>query len=155
MQRASKYNEAPPVNFAPRVRGQLVQLIINQGTIFSNWIKFAITVQGALAAGLGFALSDAKYRVFGLIMALLGIGTALGFAAILVRQAQWLMWFAQRWNSLATTSEIFPTRPGEIVRLNPGRVAMLVGGCLLLVAIAWIVIFVVVLLNAAPEGAVE
>jgi hypothetical protein len=142
-------------NTLSALRTQLVRLIINQGTIFSNWIKFAITVQGALAAGLGFALSDAKYRVFGLIMALLGIGTALGFAAILVRQAQWLMWFAQRWNSLATTSEIFPTRPGEIVRLNPGRVAMLVGGCLLLVAIAWIVIFVVVLLNAAPEGAVE
>src|SRR5262249_51604241 len=98
-------------------------LIINQGTIFSNWIKFAITVQGSLAAGLGFALSDAKYQVFGLIIALLGIVTALGFAAILVRQAQWLTWFAQRWNSLAMTSEIFPTRPGEIVRLNPGRVA--------------------------------
>src|SRR6266536_3577683 len=48
------------------LRTQLVRLIINQGTIFSNWIKFAITVQGALAAGLGFALSDAKYRVFGL-----------------------------------------------------------------------------------------
>jgi cell division protein FtsN len=32
---------------------------------------------------------------------------------------------------------------------------MLVGGCLLLVAIAWIVVFVVVLLNATPEGAVE
>ena len=142
-------------NTLSALRGQLVRLIINQGTTFSNWIKFAITVQGALAAGLGFALSDAKYRVFGLIMALLGIGTALGFAAILVRQAQWLMWFAQRWNSLATTSEIFPTRPGEIVRLNPGRVAMLVGGFLLLVAIAWIVIFVVVLLNAAPEGEVE
>src|SRR5262249_14230543 len=57
--------------------------------------------------------------------------------------------------SLATTSEIFPTRPGEIVRLNPGRVAMLVAGCLLLVAIAWIVIFVLVLRNVAPEGAVE
>jgi len=142
-------------NTLSALRGQLVQLIINQGTIFSNWIKFAITVQGSLAAGLGFALSDAKYQVFGLIIALLGIVTALGFAAILVRQAQWLMWFAQRWNSLATTSEIFPTRPGEIVRLNPGRVAMLVGGCLLLVAIAWIVAFVVVLLNAAPEGAVE
>jgi len=142
-------------NTLSALRTQLVRLIINQGTIFSNWIKFAIIVQGALAAGLGFALSDAKYRVFGLIMALLGIGTALGFAAILVRQAQWLMWFAQRWNSLAMTSEIFPTRPGEIVRLNPGRVAMLVGGCLLLVAIAWIVIFVVVLLNAAPEGAVD
>src|SRR5262247_395158 len=92
-------------NTLSALRGQLVQLIINQGTIFSNWIKFAIIVQGALAAGLGFALSDAKYRVFGLIMALLGIVTALGFAAILVRQAQWLMWFAQRWNSLATTSE--------------------------------------------------
>jgi hypothetical protein len=101
-------------NTLSALRAQLVQLIINQGTIFSNWIKFAITVQGALAAGLGFALSAAKYRVFGLIMALLGIGTALGFAAILVRQAQWLMWFAQRWNSLDTTSEIFPTRPGEI-----------------------------------------
>src|SRR5262245_64702081 len=101
------------------------------------------------------SLSEAKYRVCGLIMALLWIGTALGFAAILVRQAQWLMWFAQRWNSLATTSEIVPTRPGEIVRLNPGRVAMLVAGCLLLVAIAWIVIFVLVLRNVAPEGAVE
>ena len=107
-------------NTLSALRTQLVQLIINQGTIFSNWIKFAITVQGALAAGLGFALSDAKYRVFGLIIALLGIVTSLGFAAILVRQAQWLMWFAQRWNSLAMTSEIFPTRPGEIVRLNPG-----------------------------------
>src|SRR5262245_35898205 len=138
-------------NTLSALRTQLVQLIINQGTIFSNWIKFVITVQGALAAGLGFALSDAKYRVFGLIMALLGIVTSLGFAAILVRQAQWLMWFAQRWDSLATTSEIFPARPGEIVRLNPGRVAMLVGGCLLFVAIAWIVVFVVVLLNAGLE----
>src|SRR5262249_28493032 len=75
-------------NTLSALRTQLVRLIINQGTIFSNWIKFAITVQGALAAGLGFALSDAKYRVFGLIMALLGIVTSLGFAAILVRQAQ-------------------------------------------------------------------
>ena len=83
-------------NTLSALRTQLVRLIINQGTIFSNWIKFAITVQGALAAGLGFALSDVKYRVFGVIMALLGIVTSLGFAAILVRQAQGLMWFAQR-----------------------------------------------------------
>ena len=49
-------------NTLSALRTQLVRLIINQGTIFSNWIKFAITVQGALAAGLGFALTDAKYR---------------------------------------------------------------------------------------------
>src|SRR5215510_4973591 len=139
-------------NTLSALRGQLVQLIINQGTIFSNWIKFAITVQGSLAAGLGFALSDAKYQVFGLIIALLGIVTALGFAAILVRQAQWLMWFAQRRNSLATTSEIFPTRPGEIVRLNLCCVAMLLGGCLFFLSIAPFFIFVVFFMNAAPSG---
>ena len=40
-------------NTLSALRGQLVQLIINQGTIFSNWIKFAITVQGKLGGWIG------------------------------------------------------------------------------------------------------
>jgi hypothetical protein len=32
------------------LRTELVRLIIQQGTIFTNWVKFAITVQGGLAA---------------------------------------------------------------------------------------------------------
>jgi hypothetical protein len=55
------------------LRGQLVQLLIQQGTIYSNWVKFAITVQGGLIAGLAFVLSDVtKYRVLGLLVAFFG-----------------------------------------------------------------------------------
>src|SRR5262249_19847331 len=105
------------------LRTQLGPLSINPGAIFSHWVECAVNIRCASEARVGVSLSDDECRVVGVIMALLGTVPSLGFAAILVRQAQWLMWFAQRWNSLATTSEIFPTRPGEIVRLNPGRVA--------------------------------
>jgi hypothetical protein len=37
----------------PALRTQIVELISQQGTIFTNWVKFAITVQGGLAAALG------------------------------------------------------------------------------------------------------
>jgi hypothetical protein len=127
------------------LREQVVQLTINQSTIYSNWIKFAITVQAGLAAGLGFVLKDAKYAVFGLMIAFFGIATAILFAAILRRHAQWSVWYVERWKCLATTSEIFPTRPGEIAGQKLGPVAWSVVGFLLLVALAWIVIFTLVL----------
>jgi hypothetical protein len=69
------------------LRTELVQLIVNQSTIFTNWIKFAITVQGGLAAGLGVVLgwnALAKYRPLGLIIACFGIAAAVLFAKILI-----------------------------------------------------------------------
>jgi hypothetical protein len=73
------------------LRAELVKLIINQGTIFSNWVKFVITVQGGSAAGLVFVLRDVtNYRVIlSFIIALFGFLTALLFAIILPRHAQW------------------------------------------------------------------
>jgi hypothetical protein len=125
---------------------ELVKLIINQSTIFSNWIRFAITVQGGLIAGLGFVLGDVtKYRVLGFMVAGFGLLTALLFARILHRHAQWGVWYIDISTSLAATSKIFPTQPGEIARQKLGPVAWSVTWFLLLVAIAWIVIIFVVL----------
>jgi hypothetical protein len=92
------------------LRLQLVQLIIQQGNIFSNWVKFAITVQGGLAAGLGAVLLSglAKYRLLGLIIAFFGIATAALFAKILVRHVQWAHWYISRGKELASAREIFP-----------------------------------------------
>jgi hypothetical protein len=129
------------------LRAELVKLIINQERIFSNWVKFAITVQGGLAAGLAFVLSDvAKYRVLGFIIAIFGVLTAVLFAAILVRHTQWSVWYLRRWNNLAATSEIFPARKGEIRKLIPGPITCSVVAFLLLVATASIVIFFMVVL---------
>jgi hypothetical protein len=86
------------------LRAELVKLIIHQERIFSNWVKFAITVQGGLAAGLGFVLSDVtKYRALGFIIAIFGFVTALLFAGILYRHIQWSVWYVRR----PATSEIF------------------------------------------------
>src|SRR3954469_5235442 len=86
------------------LRLQLVQLIIQQGNIFSNWVKFAITVQGGLAAGLVavFVSGLAKYRLLGLIIAFFGIATAALFAKILVRHVQWAHWYISRGKELAS-----------------------------------------------------
>jgi hypothetical protein len=137
------------------LRTQLVQLIIQQGTIFSNWVKFAITVQGGLAAGLGAVLLStlAKYRLLGLIIAFFGVATAALFAKILVRHTQWGAWYVCRGRDLAKTPQIFP-QPGEIpaVKLKElterkkwkelGPVIRPILFFLLLVAIAWAVVFV-------------
>jgi hypothetical protein len=48
------------------VRAQLVQLIIQQATIFTNWVKFAITVQAGLAAGLGAVYRSPRRPTAGL-----------------------------------------------------------------------------------------
>jgi hypothetical protein len=107
---------------------QLVKLIIQQGTIFSNWVKFVITVQGGLVAGLAFVLRYVPdYRVvLGPIIALFGVATALLFAGILRRHAQWSVWYLRR----PAVSEIFPTptKSDEIGELNLGPIAKWVCG---------------------------
>jgi hypothetical protein len=97
------------------LREQLVQLIIQQGTIFTNWVKFAITVQGGLAAGLGAVLLSglAKYRLLGWIIAFFGFAAAALFVKILVRHTQWSAWYVRRGRELADKPQIFP-QPGEI-----------------------------------------
>jgi hypothetical protein len=101
---------------------QLVKVLIHQETIFSNWIKFAITIQGGLVAGLGFVLSSKlpNYRALGIIIALLGAVTALFFALILPRHTQWAAWYVSRGNRLAP--EIFPRRRRRKLR-NLGLIA--------------------------------
>jgi hypothetical protein len=151
------------------LRAELVKLIIHQETIFSNWVRFVITVQGGLIAGLAFVLSKVPdYRVvLGFIIAFFGFLTALLFAIILCRHAQWSVWYVRRGSSLATTPEIFPTPKGkirnpglvdrlvvqflskflpkdEIGELPLGLIALRVAGFLLLVAITWIVTFIIV-----------
>src|SRR6266481_1961333 len=81
------------------LRAQLVQLIIQQGTIFTNWVKFAITVQAGLAAGLGAVLATsalAKHRPLGLVIAFFGFAAAVLFAMVLVRHVQWGRWYGDR-----------------------------------------------------------
>lgn len=128
------------------LRAELVKLTIHQATIFSNWVKFAITVQGGLAAGLGFVLSNVNtYRVLGFVIAIFGLVTALLLIAILRRHAKWNVWYLRRCNSLsANCTKLFPDKKGEVATLPPGRVCMWVVSFLSLVAIAWIAIFVVV-----------
>jgi hypothetical protein len=115
------------------LRTHLVQLIIQQGTIFSNWVKFAITVQGGLAAGLGAVLLSAlaKYRLLGLIIAIFGVATTALFAKIL--------------RELAGTPEIFPREgqiPEQVKWKDLGPVIRSILIFLAVVAIAWGVVFV-------------
>jgi hypothetical protein len=105
---------------------ELVKVLIHQETIFSNWIKFAITIEGGLIAGLAFVLRYVpNYRgVLGAIIAFFGAATALMFAKILGRHAQWAAWYVSRGNSLAP--EIFPTRSDEIAH-QPGLITKWLG----------------------------
>jgi hypothetical protein len=101
------------------LRTQLVQLIIQQGTIFTNWVKFAITVQAGLAAGLGAVVATsalAKHRLLGLIIAFFGIAAAALFAQILIRHVQWGYWYARRCNELDRSPRIQPTERTEVSR---------------------------------------
>jgi hypothetical protein len=133
------------------LRAQLVQLITQQGMIFTNWVKFAITVQGGLAAGLGFVLGTsalAEYRLLGVMIAIFGIAAAVVFARILVRHTQWTEWYVRRCNELDGTRKILP-QPGEIPEVKWKELALpwrlrpvirWVVAFLWLVAVAWIVI---------------
>jgi hypothetical protein len=127
------------------LRSRLVELVIQQQEIFSNWIKFAITVQGGVAAGMGFVLSDPnnKYRILGFIIPFFGVLTAVLFAKILWRHAQWSVWYINSCNSLTAASKISPTQPREIANQKPGPVARWTVRFLVLVAIAWIGLFLV------------
>jgi hypothetical protein len=147
------------------LRADLVKLITQQGTIFTNWVKFAITIQAGLAAGLGAVFLSAlgKYRLLGLIIAFFGVAAAALFATILVRHTQWTTWYVTRGRELADKPQIFP-QPGDIpeVKLNElilewnqlkekglGPVIRAIRIFLLAVAIAWGVLFVWLLL---PEN---
>src|SRR5712671_3165508 len=106
------------------LRGQLVQMIVQQGAILANWLKFAITVQGGLVAGLGFVLSDVEtYRILGVIVAIFGALTAYLFAKILCRQSQWGGWYIERCNTLTPTSKIFPdkTESYQPAKIDPNQ----------------------------------
>jgi hypothetical protein len=130
------------------LRKELVKLLIQQGTIFSSWVKFVITVQGGLAAALGAVLLStlAKYRLLGGIIALFGIATAVLFAKILVRHTQWAAWYVRRGGELASNPEIFP-HEGEIPQLPKWKDLRrpIIGPILIFllsVAVAWGVVFV-------------
>jgi hypothetical protein len=151
---------------------ELVKVLIHQETIFSNWIKFAITIEGGLIAGLAFVLRYVpNYRgVLGAIIAFFGVATALMFEKILGRHAQWAALYVSRRQILAP--EIFPARsdeighqPGitklanwlgrrrdEIGQQQLGLIVRSVRGFLWLVALAWGVIFVVVLCWRVPNS---
>jgi len=133
------------------LRGQIVQLIIQQGAIHSNWVKFAITVQGGLVAGLGFVLSDVtKYRLLGFLVAIFGGATAILFAVILNRHNQWVRWYVRRCNNLAAIPKIVPDIPGEVRKQGTGVVGWAVTIFLFGVAIAWGWIFIMILHERAP-----
>jgi hypothetical protein len=123
------------------LRAQLLEMLIQQGNIFTNWIKFSITVQGGLAAGLGFAWSDLpKYGVLGFMIAVFGFLTSVLFAGILYRHAQWAAWYVKRCNNLAAIPKIVPGEKGEIGEQDPGRIGWAVVAFFSFVAITWIVL---------------
>jgi hypothetical protein len=125
------------------LREQLVKLIIHQETVFSNWVKFIITIQVGLAAGLGFVLGDLPHRrELGYVIAVSGIATAVLFAKILVRHNQWSVWYINRCKSLTAASQIFPIKEGEIERQPLGPVVRWTRYFLLVVATAWIVLMI-------------
>ena len=102
---------------ASELRAQLVQLIIQQGTIFTNWVKFAITVQAGLAAGLGAVLATsalAKHRPLGLVIAFFGFAAAVLFVKVLVRHVQWGQWYGNR--LLDRVPKLYPSEPSEVAR---------------------------------------
>jgi hypothetical protein len=142
---------SPPETELSELRAQLAELLVQQSTVFSNWVKFAITVQGGLAAGLGAVLFStlAKYWLFGLIIALSGVATAALFARILVRQTQWIAWYLRRGRELASTPEIFPREDEIPVRWpkwkDQGPVMQAILIFLAFVAIAWVVVFVLLI----------
>jgi hypothetical protein len=137
---------------ASTVRAEVVRLIIHQESIYQNWAKFVITIQGGLAAGLGFVLSSpTKYRSLGLVIAALGFVTAIALDQILTRHARWSVWYVRKCNNLAADSDIFPNEPGEIGRLDLGPVARWVRWVMWAVALAWIVIVIYLLVAVAAR----
>jgi hypothetical protein len=93
--------------------------MVNQSTIFTNWVKFAITVQAGLAAGLGVVLATSalvKHRPLGWIISLFGIAAAVSFAKILLRHVQWGRWYGHRCNELDRIPQIYPSKPNEVTR---------------------------------------
>lgn len=129
------------------LRTEMVRLIIHQETIYQNWAKFVIAIQGGLGAGFGFVLSELNnYRPLGYVIVVLGGVTAIVLDQILRRHAQWSVWYLERCNALSASSKLFPdraTEPHVIADQRLGHVARNVRWLLWLLALIWAVLLII------------
>ena len=97
---------------------QLVTLIVHAVGTSQAWLRFLITVQGALAAGFGFLVlsSDitATRLILSLFICIFGIVLAFHLVKVIVRHQQWQGFFIKKYVALPINSTaVFPEPPNS------------------------------------------
>jgi hypothetical protein len=135
---------------------QLVNLLIATSEVSQAWIKFLITIQGALAAGFGYLLllNDVQFtRMHGFLagtLCVFGASLAVAITAASVRHAKWQAFYVRKHVALNSTA-VFPahngdeTAPKTVSEIEFGPVAKIIIGMGSLLTGAWTVAIGVVI----------
>src|SRR5712664_2745878 len=99
----------------------LIALVINQDQVIQGWVKFLITIESALAVGLGFILKigmeRAEFKQFTpwaiVLIPAFGILASIVLCIIIVRERKWTAWYVQQFNEPSGQRQVFPGKKGE------------------------------------------
>src|SRR5882672_11957222 len=96
-----------------------VTLVINQDHVAQGWLKFLITLQAGLVAGISYLFSIATGRppwfvnLSAVGIPLIGILTTIALTLVTLQERKWQCWYAHQANSLpGATTLIFPVDYG-------------------------------------------
>src|SRR5262245_33816277 len=139
---------------------QLVTLIIAADETSQAWLKFLVTVQGALAAGFGFLVLGDKITMMRLgltlIICFFGIVLAIHLVRVIVRHHQWQAFFIKKHVAISATA-VFPIPPNpeptptSVSEVEKGQIATTVeriGGGLVA---AWLIAAGLVIFRLAKD----
>jgi hypothetical protein len=137
----------------------LVDLIINQDEIAQGWIKHLISIEAALAVGLGFVLKiggehpgilEARFLPWALsLIPMFGIAAAAILCIIIVRERKSQAAYIVKFNALiggtpqpaGDSFSIFP-KNSEIKSMRFGYISRRIMLFVVLVGIFWAIVFV-------------
>ncbi len=135
----------------------LVDLIINQDQVAQGWVKFLISIEAALAVGLGFVLKigaekpgllEQRFAPWAMsLIPFFGVVAAIVLCMIIVRERKCQAAYVQKFRQLqgietpGKLGELFPTNQ-DINAQGLGFISSRIMAFTTLIALGWVIAFI-------------
>jgi hypothetical protein len=135
----------------------LVDLIINQDQVAQGWVKFLISIEAALAVGLGFVLKiggekpgflEQRFAPWAMgLIPFFGVVAAIILCMIIVRERKCQAAYVQKFRQFqgveppGRLAELFPTNE-DINTQGLGFISSRIMAFTTLIALGWVIVFI-------------
>ena len=134
----------------------IVQMIIHSGHTTQAWLKFLITVEGALAVGFGFLVTASNrsslHQWLAILVCFFGAGLCFALVRVLLRQHQWHAWFVKRYVAIpGNLNKVYPgdadDAPNKIENIERGHTARVIQKVMWLIVLGWVIAAIITVAN--------